>query len=145
MITTEQIFLDADNASAETDWAHIEPMLHKACTLKDFTQTCTTDDIRKSIETEHSECYLFTEHDGVKVAGEMVMVVCVMTYPQTTMMEIGFAAGSNATKLFQHAFNKAKERGRYYGCDYVRVFGRKGWLKVIEDKKVSTTIWDVKL
>jgi len=123
------------------EWDYVEPMLQTAVSLKDFTQTCTTDDIRKSLVTDHAEMFLFSDGLG----GEMVMVTAIMPYPQTKMFEIGFAAGHDAESLFQAAFDFAKERGRYYGCDYVRVFGRSGWLKKIADKKVATTLWDVKL
>jgi hypothetical protein len=124
------------------EWDHVEPMLKKGVSAKDYIQTCTVKDLREAIENKFYELWFFK---NTNTGGEFAMTTSVSYFPLVKMLEINYAGGSSAKNLFQFAFDLAKKRGKELNCNNVRAVGRPGWLRAIKDKKITMTLWDVKL
>ena len=78
------------------EWDHVEPMLKKGVSAKDYIQTCTVKDLREAIENKFYELWFFK---NTITGGEFAMTTSVSYFPLVKMLEINYAGGSSAKNL----------------------------------------------
>jgi hypothetical protein len=118
-------------------WPHISPLLRAACRR---TELNAFADIEADILAGRSLLWIAWNGQAVEAAAATILInseigkVCIIT-----------ACGGAAMKRWLPLIKEIENYARDEGCTRVRIFGRKGWLRVLEGFEAKHIIMDKEL
>ena len=114
-------------------WPRIRHLIEKPLIKTDMIHDYLPDDIRDLCKSRDMQCW--AAHDGHRIV--CVAITQILVYPRRKVLGVPFVgaeSGHMATWL-QH-LDAIKEFGREHDCEALRVWGRKGWERVLAPKTV---------
>lgn len=120
-----------DPAQIHALWPHVEPLLRSAVEnvgLNDFRDVAA--------EILHGDALVWVAWgDGIEAAASTVLqkidgdTVCVLT-----------ACGGKDMKRWLPLLDRIEDYARDEGCTAMRIFGRKGWLRALNDYREKAIV-----
>jgi hypothetical protein len=118
-------------------WPHASPLVRAACQR---TELNAFADVEADIFAGRSLLWLAWNGRAVEAAAATILInseigkVCIIT-----------ACGGTDMKRWLPLIGKIEKYARDEGCTRVRIFGRKGWLRVLEGYEAKYIIMDKEL
>jgi hypothetical protein len=110
----------------DTWWSHVQEYLSKA--LKYGLGEYTLGDIKSACKERDMQLWVKL---GKKVEGAFVTKIA--QYPQKNILVVLLLGGDNFKEWRNEADKLLVAFGKENKCDYVELFGRKGWSKALKD------------
>jgi hypothetical protein len=87
------------------------------------------EDIKKSCKSKNMQLWVNFDREGVQGA----FITKVSVYPQKNILCVLLLGGNEFMKWRDEADALLNAFGKEKNCEYVELFGRKGWGKVLKD------------
>jgi len=122
-------------------WPHVAPLLRKA-TAK--TGLSAFSDIERDILAGRALLWLAVSGEGGRAAINAVASTSLQQTDQGKVCVITACAGTNRSRWLP-LISRIEAYAKEEGCRSVRIFGRKGWLRVLEGYDTKHVILDKEL
>jgi hypothetical protein len=129
----EPVFVTPDRV--HLIWPYVEGMLDKAFRRADLD---SIDSTRSDVLTGHALLWIIW--DGAKITAALVTKIIK---PHDTKICILVACGGEGD--WPHLIETIEEYARAEDCAITRIYGRRGWLRVLKDYHVSRVVLDKEL
>ncbi len=122
-------------------WDELEPLimlpLERTGAIADFLAS----DILAGIKAGTMQCWAVRDDSKIIAA----IVTHAITTPQRKILNVWLVGGSRMNEWVDKVWLSLKEYGRDTGCTAARGFGRKGWIRRLEDDIDYSVMWSVDL
>ena len=108
-------------------WYLVEEYLNAA--LKHGLGEYSIEDIKKSCKARDMQLWVNFDKEGVQGA----FVTKISQYPQKNILCVLLLGGNEFMKWRDEADALLNAFGKEKNCEYVELFGRKGWGKILKD------------
>ena len=108
-------------------WSLVEEYLDAA--LKHGLGEYSIEDIKKSCKARDMQLWVNFDKEGVQGA----FVTKISQYPQKNILCVLLLGGNEFMKWRDEADALLNAFGKEKNCEYVELFGRKGWGKILKD------------
>ena len=108
-------------------WSLVEEYLIAA--LKHGLGEYSIEDIKKSCKSRDMQLWVNFDKEGVQGA----FVTKISKYPQKNILCVLLLGGNEFMKWRDEADALLNAFGKENNCEYVELFGRKGWGKILKD------------
>ena len=108
-------------------WSLVEEYLNAA--LKHGLGEYSIEDIKKSCKSKNMQLWVKFNKEGVRGA----FITKVSVYPQKNILCVLLLGGNEFMKWRDEADALLNAFGKEKNCEYVELFGRKGWGKMLKD------------
>jgi len=108
-------------------WSLVEEYLIAA--LKHGLGEYSIEDIKKSCKSRDMQLWVNFDKEGVQGA----FVTKISNYPQKNILCVLLLGGNEFMKWRDEADALLNAFGKENNCEYVELFGRKGWGKILKD------------
>jgi hypothetical protein len=121
-----------DPARIDEFWPHVEPLIHAAI---DRTQLTAFEDIEKAVLKGQQLLWLaFDGQIEAAVTTQLYHGACIVT-----------ACGGVNRERWLPLFEKIEQYAKDEGCTKMRIYGRKGWERVLDGYKTNYVIIEKEL
>ena len=113
-------------------WPALAPLVRKPLEHEKVKEL-TTDDILDRIKSRDMQCWIAHEDGQILSVG----ITEIIEYPQRRVLGLPFlgAVKGSIDHWFEY-FEVIKDFARAHDCDVVRIWGRKGWERVMKPDHV---------
>ena len=108
-------------------WSLVEEYLNAA--LKYGLGEYSIEDIKKSCKSKNMQLWVKFNKEGVQGA----FVTKIAKYPQKNLLIVILLGGDRFPEWRDEADALLNAFGKENNCEYVELFGRKGWGKILKD------------
>jgi len=122
-------------------WPAVAPLLRRAIAR---TGLSAFADIERDILTGQALLWIAASGEGSSVAVDAVASTCLQQTDAGKVCVITACAGANMSRWLP-LITGIEDYARDEGCTCVRIFGRKGWLRVLEGYRAKFMILDKEL
>ena len=118
-------------------WPHVSSLLQEACRR---TSLNAFEDIQADILDGRSLLWVAWNGRAIESVAATILInseagkVCIIT-----------VCGGSGIKRWLHLVGQIEDYARHEGCARVRIFGRKGWLRVLDGYQPKYVIMDKEL
>ena len=113
--------------SVETWWPLVEEYLSSA--LKYGLGEYSIEDIKKSCKSRDMQLWVKFNKEGVEGA----FITKISKYPQKNLLCVILLGGNEFIEWRDEADALLNAFGKEHNCEYVELFGRKGWRNMLKD------------
>ena len=113
--------------SVEAWWSLVEEYLNAA--LKYGLGEYSIEDIKKSCKSKNMQLWVKFNKEGVQGA----FVTKIAKYPQKNLLIVILLGGDRFPEWRDEADALLNAFGKEHNCEYIELFGRKGWKKMLAD------------
>ena len=108
-------------------WPLVEEYLNAA--LKHGLGEYSTSDIKSACKSKNMQLWVNFDREGVQGA----FITKISNYPQKKILCVLLLGGNEFMKWRDEADALLNAFGKEHNCEYIELFGRKGWGKVLKD------------